>query len=374
MLNMIDPHPRTAAADTIDTQVELSTFLSQTAIKLDPPAASKGGLDLEMALPSPVTKMQMTPESETTLFLTTTPEERRIRPRRVSHAGSISPCPTISSKEEPVEEEKSLGLSRTAVVEASTEHLMTQVPVDNTIIRRPSLPLISGPPAPVSVGRRGFSEDTPRTPGRMGMSLSEDDYDALDRALEEEYDENGKRRPPKRTHHRRWKSDEMTIANAPEPSSPTVALPTRPAEVYQPGQLSPTWQSSNAIASSSSLPIPRTENIHPSVRSRLSILLHRHKAEESTTPTVPEEGGSRRSSPVPPPVSSTSRISNNRRISSKSNAARIRRLLAANGPPSPGSMRTGRARGESDAATICSASTGWAFDNTNTHDAPDFCN
>ncbi|KAG8882751.1 hypothetical protein FRB97_007790 [Tulasnella sp. 331] len=380
-------------------EMELSGILSH--------AETEGGVDqvkvsdVEMGLVAPhrINKIQMTPDSEAgTLFL--------------------SPCVTVTSRQDmsrrDAEKHSPIEKSSTTMVYSrytSSEGLsMDQTFINEERLQRPTLANLNTKASNSSLNRRHFSEDSPRIRKKeMALQQREDEWAALDKALEKEYDEQGQRRRPIRTHTRQWKSDELAIVAPPfMPSTVAPGLRLTDLNFGAPRRKATTspkssWPiSSNAVASSSSLPIPPMAVKKVPTRSRLSILLHlRKQSSESNAPSSSSTLPPAPSSPSPVPVAesqseemidafpgSFATISNTSpaspespshrslsvRKSSRSNTARIRRLLAASGGPlgSPGSTRT-RPRGESDAATICSASTSWAFDNTNVHDAPDFC-
>ncbi|KAG9023740.1 hypothetical protein FRB95_012559 [Tulasnella sp. JGI-2019a] len=237
-----------------------------------------------------------------------------------------------------------------------------------------------------------LKKDSPRT-GRIETLQQQqqqiDEWATLDEALAEEYDKDGKRRKPRRMHERKWKSDELVIVTPPTfPSAvapgPRLADPNFGSPGGTPILPRSPWAfSSHMVTSLSSLTKPPPQTKKVPARPRFSILLHRrHPSKESNpastsvpAPVLDAVDVSTGINPVSPPIpdsppQSLHRLSSTRR-SSQSDAARTRRL--------PGGLRSlssigSRPRGEGDGATISSASTGWAFENNHTRDAPDFGN
>ncbi|KAG9029592.1 hypothetical protein FRB95_005176 [Tulasnella sp. JGI-2019a] len=367
-------------------QAEFSTFLTRSEVD-GPTMSAKCRNDLELGLPSAPglsTKLHLTPQSEaTTLFLSPCVTVTSRQPHSMCHdAEKHSPTEPSPSTITPSEQ-------------VSTSPLcVNQTLVEEERISRPALVALSSKVSNSSLGRRHFSEDSPRTRRTEALQQQEiDEWAAFDEALAQEYDEDGQKRRPRRTHERKWKSDELAIV--PPTAFPMAVAPGLRLSDFNLGaprhpfvsQTSAWVFGANSVTSSSSLPMPPPQAKRVPTRSRLSLLLHRHKHSQESNHSAPapvpvpvfEESvdafpGSFASGPASPLTPDSPRLhrSSSTRRSSRSNAARIRRLLATSGGPgSPGSTRT-RPRGESDAATICSASTGWAFDNTNTHEAPDF--
>ncbi|KAG8904739.1 hypothetical protein FRB99_001278 [Tulasnella sp. 403] len=281
------------------------------------------------------------------------------------------------------------------------------IPAEHQPVEAHALDPLPGPPlvhgssllyGPSSTGhnqspghRRSLSDST------FPPASTQVEDDEVDLALEDQYDENGR---PRRTHQRRWKSDEFTHIPFEVDSSPHLAsniptftslLPQPPpaagyfgytregrsssfSRIYSTVSRTPAPASpSSPLASSSTPPSPRRSFERPPSRGRISHFLHRHRNDVVVVPE--EEVPNSFAYATPSPDSPTS--PSNRRFggfSPSSRAARVRRFLASSPPPSPLSVRTmGRSRsGESDAQTICSVSTGFAFDNSNAFDAPDF--
>ncbi|KAG9022456.1 hypothetical protein FRB95_014775 [Tulasnella sp. JGI-2019a] len=365
----------------LDSQGELSSFVSRSeGASLN----DKGRKDLELGSPSvPISKkMHPSPASEV--------------------AASLSPCATVASRQHPTrhDAEKRSPMETLPSTMAASERVSTNGLCANQEIAkeewlsRPTLATLSAKVSNSSLGRRHFSEDSPRTRRIESSHQQVDDWTALDDALAEEYDEDGKRRRPRRTHERKWKSDEFMIS-APPTIHATIAPPLRMADInfgspqHTLMSSTPAWPfSSNTATSPSSLPIPPLRAKVPT-RIRLSTLLHRHHAPQEPNPTsAPVEApaaeekmdvspGPLASGPVSPstpdsPSQLLHRFST--RQSSQSSAVKTRKLPATSGRPGSAGSTGVRLRGESDRATICSVSTGWAFDNNNTRDAPDFSN
>ncbi|KAG8980659.1 hypothetical protein FRB94_009951 [Tulasnella sp. JGI-2019a] len=273
----------------------------------------------------------------------------------------------------------------------STNHLCAQQTiVEEELLPRPALATLSTMTSNSSPGRRHSSEDSPGT-GRIETLQQQqiDEWATLDQALAEEYDEDGKRRKPKRMHERKWKSDELAIMTPPT-FPPAVAPGLRPADSNfgSPGRTprlprSPWAFSSNVVTSLSSLTKSPPQTKKVPARSRFSVLLHRrHPSQDqesnpasTSAPILETVEVSTGSGPVSPPTTDSPPQSLRRlpstRQSSQFDAARTKRP--------PGGLRSlsstgARPRGEGDGATISSASTGWAFENNNTRDTPDFGN
>ncbi|KAG8980656.1 hypothetical protein FRB94_009954 [Tulasnella sp. JGI-2019a] len=365
----------------LDSQGELSSFISRSEVD-GASLNDKGRKDLELGLPSAPasTKMHPSPESEVT--------------------ASPSPCVTVASRQHPAwhdtEKQPPIETSLSTIVAServSTNSLYTsQAIAKEERLSRPTLAKLSTKVSHSSLGRRHFSEDSPRTRRIEAFQQQADDWTALDDALEEEYDEDGKRRRPRRTHDRKWRSDEFMIMTPPTIHA-AIAPPLRVANnnLGSPRHTlmssTPAWPfSSNTTTSPSSFSIPPSRTTAPT-RTRLSIFLHRRHASQESNPTsVPVEASTAEekmdispeplaSGPVSPPTpDSPSQLLYrfNTHQSSQSNAARTRKPLATSERPGSAGSTGVRPRGESDRATICSASTGWAFDNNNIRDAPDF--
>lgn len=244
----------------------------------------------------------------------------------------------------------------------------------------------------------------------------DDDLDELDRKLAEEYDEHGRRRPPRRTHQRQWKSENFSGLPPmlsgqgfliPRASSPLTGGRPASAIYYSSSPqpmafpLEPSAPSASP-SSSSSRRRPADRSVSP--RSRMSLFFHRHHRNDVGSVPVPEGKVPTSFAAPPSPVAENpTGQSPIRRHSTSSSAkssarGRMRRLLlsASSSPSSPpptssstplppqlpsspstpspfasARQSSGRRR-DSDAMTICSVSTGFAFDNTGTYEAPDF--
>ncbi|KAG8994320.1 hypothetical protein FRB94_009955 [Tulasnella sp. JGI-2019a] len=356
----------------LDSQGELSTILYRAEIERAG-LKSKGGKDLELGVLNAfglLKKVHHTPESDATL--------------------SLSPYVTVTSRlhlashDAETQSPMDTSLPTMAASErVSTNHLCAQQTiVEEEPLSRPALATLSARTSNSNLGRHHFSEGLPKT-GRIETSQQQiDDWATLDQALAEEYDEDGKRQRPRRMHERNWKSDELVIVTPPT-FPPAVAPGLRLADPNfgSPRHTtmlprSPWAFSSNIVTSLSSLTKPP--------RQRFSVFLHqRHPSQEfdpaSTpvpTPVFEEVNVSPNSGPVSLPTSDSPPQSFHRlpsiRQSSQSDAARTRGLRATSGGPRPLSSTGAYPRGEGDAATISSVSTGWAFENNDTRDAPDF--
>ena len=183
------------------------------------------------------------------------------------------------------------------------------------------------------------------------------DMDELDITLADQYDEDGRRRPPKRTHQKRWRSDELVPTSSFHPYAPTSSSPLNSRSYTTPSGR----PLSSPVTPSAPFSPPSSSNA--SRHRRLSHLLH---WPHPSRPTVPEEGDetpTRRSAVLTRPRSRTSVSS----ISAYPGGDRVSRLLTRQSTIS----RSSRGRPDSDVRTIASASTSWAFDNTHAVEYPD---
>ncbi|KAG9041916.1 hypothetical protein FS837_011574 [Tulasnella sp. UAMH 9824] len=256
-------------------------------------------------------------------------------------------------------------------------------------------------------------------PSRLTQDDEDEDFDELDRELAEKYDEEGRIRPPRRTHQRQWRSDDYfglpyQLSGhgflMPRASSSLVDRPAS-AIYYSSGRRnfppasspsSPHTRSQQTVfpadptPSGSTTPSRRrSKDWSISPRGRMSRFFSRHR---NSVVAVPEGEVPTSFSPTPSvPDHSTAQTPSRRHSTSSSKSrpgSRMRKLLQAGSPsptsqpsapnlppsspssPSPISSArrdSGRlSRRDSDAMTICSASTGFAFDNSGTYEAPDF--
>ncbi|KAG9018636.1 hypothetical protein FRB90_011061 [Tulasnella sp. 427] len=280
-----------------------------------------------------------------------------------------------------------------------------------------------GPSFQASVAReaRGLSPNGSRSPkpaakaGPSNRSQEEEDdyYEELDKKLAAEFDDEGRRRPPQRTHQRQWRSQDY-LGIPPMLSGQGFLMPrassslaNRPASAIYYSR-SPRFSS---LSSASTQPRPtifppdtpppsgatspsrrRSAERSTSPRMRMSLLWQRYRNDvASVVPEgeVPSSFAPSTSEAQDPPVQAPSRRQST--SSSKSRrGGRVRRLLSrpssptsasSHAPPSPSSpspissvrKNSGRlARRDSDAITICTVSTDFAFDNSGTFEAPDF--
>ncbi|KAG8993207.1 hypothetical protein FRB94_010942 [Tulasnella sp. JGI-2019a] len=365
----------------LDPQAELSTYLSRSEIN-GAGLNAKSGKDLELGLPNAAglsKKVHRTPESEATL--------------------ALSPPVTVTSRQHqasPVIEKQSPMPTPPSAMVPSEQVSINQLRADNIIVEegqppKAVLPTLGTMTSNSSLSRHYSSQDSPNTDGIETLQEQQIEWTALEEALAEEYDEDGKRRRPRRTHERKWKSDEPVIVTPPtfpfpvsqEPRPPGVNF-SSPGETLMSPILASTFNSDTVIPSSS-LTKPPSQTKKVLARSRLSGLLHRRQPLQASkhtsthVPTSVPEGvvdvsPGPVSLPTPDSPSQPLHRSSSTRRSSQSYTARLRRLPAMSGGSiSPGLARA-RTQGESDGATVSSASTGWAFDNNNTRDAPDFGN
>ncbi|KIO34541.1 hypothetical protein M407DRAFT_16516 [Tulasnella calospora MUT 4182] len=251
-------------------------------------------------------------------------------------------------------------------------------------------------------------------PSNPTLEEEDDDFDELDRELAEKYDEEGRIRPPRRTHERQWRSDDylglpyMLSGHGflmPRASSSLAGRRPASAIYYSNRPTFPPPSPSSTARTLSQLPPDstpsgsappsrrRSKDWATSPRVRMSRLFSRHRDDVAV---VPEGEVPRSFSPTtsaaerPTPQTPSRRHSTS---SSKSRpGSRMRKLLLAGSssptsqtsaphlPPSSPSSRSpissarrdsGRRR-DSDAMSICSASTGFVFDNSGTYEAPDF--
>ncbi|KAG9026852.1 hypothetical protein FRB95_008374 [Tulasnella sp. JGI-2019a] len=364
----------------LDLQARLSTFLYRSEID-SAGLNAKGGKDFELGLPRAPglsKKAHRTPEGEVTF--------------------SASPCVTVMSRQYVASEgaEKQSPAETSLSMVAPSEGIPTctdQVCIEEGPRLRSALTTLNTRASDLSLGRHHSSDDLSDTRRIETLQQQQiDEWEALDEALSEEYDEYGKRRRPRRTHERKWKSDDVVIMTTPTLPS-AVASTQRFSELNfcspQYTLLSPTPPgtfSSNAATPRSSLPIPPPRAKKVPGRSQLSVPDCPHPSQEPN-PTLalapvpmPQEAadissGFIASGPMSPPVPDGPlqllHRSSSMRRSSPSSSVRARRLPEMSRVPNP----TGSPpRGDSDGVTISSASTGWAFDNNNTRDAPDFGN
>ncbi|KAG9023474.1 hypothetical protein FRB95_013058 [Tulasnella sp. JGI-2019a] len=358
----------------LDLQAELSTFLYRSEID-DAGLSAKGRKDLEFGLlraPALSKKVHRTPDGEIIL--------------------STSPCVEVmSAVNQGAEKQSPAKTSPSAVAPPEQTPTCTdQIRVEEELRSRFTLATLNMKVSDLSLGRRHSSEDSSATRRIETLEQQQiDEWAALDEALSEEYDEDEERWKPKRTHERKWKSDDITPPTRSSAAAPRLRFSELNFRSSQHTLMSPTppWTfSSNAATPFSSFPIPPSQTKKVPGRSRLSALLNfRHPSQEScSTPTpvpvpVLEEATdiaeSLPFSPMSPPIpngpSQPLQPPSSVRRNSQSSTARTRRLpkilrvsSSAGAPP----------RGDSDGVTISSASTGWAFDNHNTRDAPDFGN
>ncbi|KAG9023475.1 hypothetical protein FRB95_013059 [Tulasnella sp. JGI-2019a] len=363
----------------LDLQAGLSAFLYRSETD-GASLNAKGGKDLELGpprTPALSKKVHRTPDGEATL--------------------STSPCARVMSRRYGVgrDAEKQSPAEAPPSTVAPSEGIPTctdQICVEEGLRLRSVLTTLNTRASNLSLGRHHSSDDLSDTRRIETLRQQQiDGWEAMDEALSE-YDEDGKRRRPRRTHERKWKSDDVVIMTT--PTLPSAAAPRQhfselnfcsPQHTLL--SLTPLWTfSSNAATPRSSLPIPPSQTKVPR-QSQFSVLLDRHHPSQESNPTpalVPVpilqeaadiSSGSLTSGPMSPPVPDDTlqplHRSSSMRRSSPSSTARARGLLETSRVPSPAGSPP---RGDSDGVTISSASTGWAFDNHNTRDTPDFGN
>lgn len=246
-------------------------------------------------------------------------------------------------------------------------------------------------------------------PSNPTLEEEDDDFDELDRELAEKYDEEGRIRPPRRTHERQWRSDDylglpyMLSGHGflmPRASSSLAGRRPASAIYYSNRPTFPPPSPSSTARTLSQLPPDstpsgsappsrrRSKDWATSPRVRMSRLFSRHRDDVAVVPRSFSPTTSAAEHPTPQTPSRRHSTS-----SSKSRpGSRMRKLLLAGSssptsqtsaphhPPSSPSSRSpissarrdsGRRR-DSDAMSICSASTGFVFDNSGTYEAPDF--
>ena len=183
------------------------------------------------------------------------------------------------------------------------------------------------------------------------------DMDELDITLADQYDEDGRRRPPKRTHQKRWRSDDLVPTSSFHPYAPTSSSPLNSRSYTTPSGR----PLSSPVTPSAPFSPPSSSNA--SRHRRLSHLLHWPHPSRTTVPEEGDETPTRRSAVLTRPRSRTSVSS----ISAYPGGDRVSRLLTRQSTIS----RSSRGRPDSDVRTIASASTGWVFDNTYAVEYPD---
>ncbi|KAG8953244.1 hypothetical protein FRC04_002654 [Tulasnella sp. 424] len=272
-------------------------------------------------------------------------------------------------------------------------------------------------PGPMTTSPAVKTSAAPTRQNQQEGDEVDDDFDELDQKLAEEYDEQGRRRPPRRTHQRQWKSEAFSGLPPmlsgqgfliPRASSPLTGGRPASAIYYSSPRpmvfpLEPSAAPSGSQSPSSSSR-RRSADRSVSPRSRMSLFFHRHHRNDVGSVAVPEGEVPSSFAVSPSPVTENPTAQSPIRRHSTSSSAkssargRMRRLLLSgssspssppptssatplppqlpSSPSTPSPIASARQssgrRRDSDAMTICSVSTGFAFDNSGTYEAPDF--
>ncbi|KAG8979834.1 hypothetical protein FRB94_010941 [Tulasnella sp. JGI-2019a] len=173
----------------LDLQAELSMFLYRSEID-GANLSVKGGKDLEFGLP-----------------------------RAPALSKKVHRTPDDAEKQSPAETSPS-----TAAPPEQTPTCTDQIRVDGELCSHSTLSPFKMRKSDLSLGQHHLSEDSLETRRIETLQQQQiDEWTALDEALSKEYDENGKRRRPRRTHERKWKSDDVVIMTP--PTLPSTAAP-----------------------------------------------------------------------------------------------------------------------------------------------------